>query len=77
MQFTFMERQQNDSLMRSNLLLKELGTLRPNLEKSNPEFANAEIPIGTVTELGYRFPLYRRAPIVSAPERVRPVTSAD
>ena len=42
MQFTFTERLQNDSSMRSNLLLKEFGTLRPNLEKSNPEFAFAE-----------------------------------
>jgi uncharacterized membrane protein len=42
MQFTFMERLQNDSSMRSNLLLKEFGTLRPNLEKSNPEFAYVE-----------------------------------
>src|ERR1700688_1559765 len=31
--------------MRSNLLLKEFGTLQPNLEKSNPEFAYAECPI--------------------------------
>ena len=42
MQFTFMERLQNDSSRRSNPLLKEFGTLRPNLEKSNPEFAYAE-----------------------------------
>jgi hypothetical protein len=42
MQFTFTERLQNDSSMRSNLLFKEFGMLRPNLENSNPEFALAE-----------------------------------
>ena len=42
MQFTFMERLQNDSSMRSNLLLKEFGTLRLNSENSNPGFAFAE-----------------------------------
>jgi len=41
MQFTSMERLQNDSSMRSNPLLKECGTLRPNLEKSNPAFGYA------------------------------------
>jgi len=40
-EFTFMERQQNDSSMRSNLPVKEFGTLRPNLEKSKPVFAYA------------------------------------
>jgi hypothetical protein len=38
----FTERLQNDSSMRSNLLFKEFGMLRPNLENSNPEFALAE-----------------------------------
>jgi hypothetical protein len=42
MQFTFMERLQNDSSMRSNLLLKGFGTLRRNAENLNPGFAFAE-----------------------------------
>jgi hypothetical protein len=44
MQFTFMERQQNDSSMRSNLLLKEFGTLRPKFREIEPGVRVCRVP---------------------------------